>query len=214
MDAQFEDEQHPTSELETSGQRVKPAAARRAPKHASADDDAMTIVDPLIDKASKATDDADVVEDLEDSELEGQYFDSELLQGEPLRRERSERSDLKAQSDLQAQSDLEELDEDDLETDDLDAADPDPEDIQFDRLDDFMSDDPDDVDEFDDLADADLSSADLAEAELALATEEGELDTPLTASQQALEARRAIEERAEQRRMERDLNYLDFELDD
>ena len=30
----------------------------------------------------------------------------------------------------------------------------------------------------------------------------------------SLQARRAIEERAEQRRMERDLNYLDFDLDD
>jgi len=43
---------------------------------------------------------------------------------------------------------------------------------------------------------------------------EEELKVPLTASQQALAARRAIEERAEARRIDRDLNYLDFELDD
>ena len=83
-------------------------------------------------------------------------------------------------------------------------------DVQFDE---FLSDDPEDVDDLvaldddPDLGDV-VMDADL-DGDLV-----SELKVPLTKSQQALEARRAIEARAEARRIERDLNYLDFELDD
>ena len=82
--------------------------------------------------------------------------------------------------------------------------------MQLDRLDEFMSDDPEKADELlvldDDAGMGDDDLEPLLSKELDKA--------PLTACQQALEARRAIEERAERRRMDRDLNYLDFELDD
>lgn len=93
--------------------------------------------------------------------------------------------------------------------DDLDDSEFD-DDMQLDQLDVFMSEDPDKADDLlvlDDVSmDEDEDLDPLLNTELEKA--------PLTASQQALEARRAIEERAERRRMERDLNYLDFELDD
>jgi len=95
----------------------------------------------------------------------------------------------------------------DLE-DDLDDSEFD-DDIQLDELDEFMADDPEKADDLLVLDDAGMGDDDLdplLDKELQ--------EAPLTASQQALEARRAIEERAERRRMERDLNYLDFELDD
>ncbi len=118
------------------------------------DEEEMTIVDPVIDKAGREADDSAVEDDLDDSEFD--------------------------------------------------------DDLQLDQLDVFMSEDPEKADEL--LAlddDAGMGDDDL---EPLLSKE---LDkAPLTASQQALEARRAIEERAESRRMERDLNYLDFELDD
>ena len=79
-------------------------------------------------------------------------------------------------------------------------------DIQLDNLDDFMSDDPDDVDELIALDE----SEELVDPELGDDFE----DTPKSASAQAAQARKAIEERAERRRIDRDLNYLDFELDD
>ncbi|MEM7218825.1 MAG: hypothetical protein AAF515_10700 [Pseudomonadota bacterium] len=74
-----------------------------------------------------------------------------------------------------------------------------------DGLDDFMSEDPEEedlvgLDDVDTLDDSELDE------ELGLEPKRG---GKLSAA-----ARRAIEERAEQRRMDRDLNYLDFELDD
>ncbi len=98
-------------------------------------------------------------------------------------------------------------DDPDLE-DDLDDSEFD-DDIQLDELDEFMADDPEKADDLLVLDDAGMGDDDLdplLDKELEKA--------PLTASQQALEARRAIEERAERRRIDRDLNYLDFELDD
>lgn len=96
--------------------------------------------------------------------------------------------------------------------DDLDDSEFD-DDSQFDELDEFLSDDPDDVDELVALDDDPDMGDVVMDADL-----EGVLDSvlkePLTASQQALQARRAIEARAEARRIDRDLNYLDFELDD
>ena len=140
----------------------------------------MTLVDPMIDKASLAGDDSDI-DATYDDEVESEAQSSEALT-----------------------DDLDNLDSDvdDSEFDD---------DIQFDQLDEFMADDADDVDELVDL-DSDLDDG-LDELD-ELGELKDELDVPLTASQQALAARRAIEERAEARRMERDLNYLDFELDD
>jgi len=118
-----------------------------------ADDEEMTIVDPLIDKASREADDSDLDDDLDDSEFD--------------------------------------------------------DDVQLDELDEFMAEDPEKADDLLMLDDASMGDDDLEP----LLDKELE-KAPLTASQQALEARRAIEERAERRRMERDLNYLDFELDD
>ena len=116
-----------------------------------------------------------------------------------------------------ASRDGDDSDFDDAELDaeldtDLDAEDAEPDDselddnIEFDELDAFMDDDADGPDELSELVALEglVEDDDL----------EGELKVPLTASQQALAARRAIEERAEARRIERDLNYLDFELDD
>ena len=121
---------------------------------ADADEEEMTIVDPLIDKAAQEADDSAIEDDLEDSEFD--------------------------------------------------------DDLQLDQLDEFMSEDPEKADDLlvldDDAGMADDDLEPLLDKELDKA--------PLTASQQALEARRAIEERAERRRMDRDLNYLDFELDD
>ena len=106
--------------------------------------------------------------------------------------------------------------QDDSDLDDEAFDDEFDEDSALDQLEAFMADDS-DVSELDrDLAD-DL----VEELDSDLGHELGDIDeikdelkVPLTASQQALAARRAIEERAEARRMERDLNYLDFELDD
>jgi len=119
------------------------------------DEEEMTIVDPLIDKASREADDPDLEDDLDESEFD--------------------------------------------------------DDVQFDQLEEFManpSEDPDDADDLMDLGE-DPTLAGEIDPDV-----EAERKIPKTASQQALEARRAIEERAEARRMERDLNYLDFELDD
>ena len=146
----------------------------------------MTLVDPMIDKASLAGDDSDI----------GATYDDEV--------------ESEAQSPEALTDDLDDLDDLDSLEKDVDDSEFD-DDIQFDQLDEFMADDADDVDELVDL-DSDLDDG-LDELD-ELGELKDELDVPLTASQQALAARRAIEERAEARRMERDLNYLDFELDD
>lgn len=127
------------------------------PEHSNdlpVEEEEMTIVDPLIDKASREADDSSAEDDLDESEFD--------------------------------------------------------DDMPLDQLDEFMSEDPEKADDLLVLDDASMGGDDDLEP---LLDEEFE-KVPLTASQQALEARRAIEERAERRRMDRDLNYLDFELDD
>ena len=110
-------------------------------------------------------------------------------------------ADLDAELDAELEAELE-AEAEDAEPDDSELDD----DIEFDELDAFMDDDADGPDELSELVALEglIENDDL----------EGELKVPLTASQQALAARRAIEERAEARRIDRDLNYLDFELDD
>ena len=159
MDAIFQDELLDNHAAEQGEAMASQHSASEVAEEALDDvelteEEEMTIVDPLIDKAGREVDDSAVDDDLEDSEFE--------------------------------------------------------DDLQLDQLDVFMSEDPDKADELlvldDDAGMGDDDLEPLLSKELEKA--------PLTASQQALEARRAIEERAESRRMERDLNYLDFELDD
>lgn len=194
MDGYTHDEE---LEERTSGYETE--AASKSSDQVADNDGLMTIVDPMIDKASRDSDHPQQDSSLSESDA---FFDDDVELDDHIDDfddSDEEDDDVEALNDMDSEADSDvavdltddvedEVDEfaDDIEDDDFD------DDMQFDQLDEFLADD----------------------AEAADDTLEKELKVPLTASQQALEARRAIEERAEARRMERDLNYLDFELDD
>ena len=180
-------------ELDERSETYEAEARSRSSETVADDEGLMTIVDPMIDKASREGNHPQEDSSFGESDA---FFDDDVDLDDHLDRQADDQTDEqtddvealnKADDDAGVVAD-DEVDEfaSDIEDDDFDDN------IQFDQLEEFLSDDAEATDD----------------------TLENELKVPLTASQQALEARRAIEERAEARRMERDLNYLDFELDD
>jgi len=152
-----------------------------------------------LDEAVQVDDvDADIADDEDFMDLVDPMIDKASRDGDDSVLDEAE-AELGSEVDVVPEVDAE--DEIDAELDDSEFD----ENMEFDELDAFMDDDADGADE---LAELDIEG--LVDGE----DLEEELKVPLTASQQALAARRAIEERAEARRIERDLNYLDFELDD
>ncbi len=173
--------------------------------------------DGLEDAVQVAPNSEDDGEDLDDGLDEDAEFDSELFDAaedeeymdlaDPMIDKAARDGDDSDFDDAELEAEaLEaealEAEAEDAEPDDSELAD----DIEFDELDAFMDDDAGGPDELSEL----VALEGLVEGD----DLEDELKAPLTASQQALAARRAIEERAEARRIDRDLNYLDFELDD
>ncbi len=123
-------------------------------------------------------------------------------------RQQLERDDLEDYNDNQEVDNEEPEADDSVTDDDLDDSEFD-DDASLDQLDALIADEPPE----DDLASlSDDQGADIATE---MVEKLDKLEQPgKSKSAQALEARRAIEACAEQRRIDRDLNYLDFELDD
>ena len=132
-------------------------------------------------------------DELEDGDLEDGLDAIDGLGGEDYLADELEAEQQTDETDLD--EDLDEDLDDELDTQ-LDAE-PDDSELEVDILADLLE-------EASDVVDDDPLASIVDDAKL----------RPGKRGGSSLEARRAIEERAEMRRMERDLNYLDFDLDD